>query len=279
MARDSDPFKLDLVDGGPVRAKTVVIASGAAYRRPPIENSSMFEGAGVSYWASPVEAKLCAGEEVALIGGGNSAGQAVVFLAPKVRQLHLVVRREGLEATMSRYLIERISALPNVELHTHTEIVGLEGDAVTGLTGARFRDKRTREEHSCSMRHLFLFCGADPNAGWLDGCVALDDKGFVLTGAKCSERGGRPVLPLGDQPARRVRHRRCASRIDQARRGGGGRRRRGRCADSQRAGRGIVQEQTSCACELPSSPCFSPRWHCPGSRWRRTLRQGSPAAN
>jgi thioredoxin reductase (NADPH) len=194
--RDDDPFKLDLVDGGPVRAKTVVIASGAAYRRPPIENLSMFEGAGVSYWASPVEAKLCAGEEVALIGGGNSAGQAVVFLAPKVRQLHLVVRREGLESTMSRYLIERISALPNVELHTHTEIVGLEGNAVTGLTGARFRDTRTREEHSCSMRHLFLFCGADPNAGWLDGCVALDDKGFVLTGAKCGERGGRPVLPL-----------------------------------------------------------------------------------
>jgi thioredoxin reductase (NADPH) len=118
--RDNDPFKLELIDGGAVRAKAVVIASGAAYRRPPIENLEMFEGAGVSYWATPVEAKLCAGEEVALVGGGNSAGQAVVFLAPKVRKLHLVVRRDGLEATMSRYLIERINALPNVELHTHT---------------------------------------------------------------------------------------------------------------------------------------------------------------
>ena len=108
---DSDPFKLELTDGGAVRAKTVVVASGAAYRRPPIANLPMFEGAGVSYWASPVEAKLCEGEEVALVGGGNSAGQAVVFLAPKVKRLHLVVRREGLEATMSHYLIERISAL------------------------------------------------------------------------------------------------------------------------------------------------------------------------
>jgi thioredoxin reductase (NADPH) len=193
---DSDPFKLDIAAGGAVRAKTVVVASGAAYRRPPIDKLSMFEGAGVSYWASPVEAKLCEGEEVALVGGGNSAGQAVVFLAPKVKRLHLVVRREGLEATMSHYLIERISALSNVELHTHTEIIGLEGDAATGLTGARFRDRRSGAEHSCVMRHLFLFCGADPNAAWLDGCVALDAKGFVLTGAKCASRQGRPALPL-----------------------------------------------------------------------------------
>jgi thioredoxin reductase (NADPH) len=194
--RASDPFKLDLIDGNAVRAKAVVVASGAAYRRPPIENLEMFEGAGVSYWATPVEAKLCAGEEVALVGGGNSAGQAVVFLAPKVRKLHLVVRRDGLEATMSRYLIERINALPNVELHTHTEIIGLEGDAATGLAGARFFDRRTQAEHTCSMRHLFLFCGADPNAAWLDGCVALDPKGFVMTGAKCGGRDARPPLPL-----------------------------------------------------------------------------------
>ena len=194
--RASDPFKLDLIDGNAVRAKAVVVASGAAYRRPPIENLEMFEGAGVSYWATPVEARLCAGEEVALVGGGNSAGQAVVFLAPKVRKLHLVVRRDGLEATMSRYLIERINALPNVELHTHTEIIGLEGDAATGLSGARFYDRRTQAEHTCSMRHLFLFCGADPNAAWLDGCVALDPKGFVMTGAKCGGRDARPPLPL-----------------------------------------------------------------------------------
>ncbi|MEX1060294.1 MAG: FAD-dependent oxidoreductase [Methyloceanibacter sp.] len=192
----SNPFKLELTDGSAVRAKTVVIASGAAYRRPPIANLPMFEGAGVSYWASPVEAKLCEGEEVALVGGGNSAGQALVFLAPKVKRLHLVIRGEGLEASMSRYLIDRIKALPNVELHTKTEIIGLEGDQTTGLTGAVFRDKVTGAEHSCSLRHLFLFCGADPNAAWLDGCVALDNKGFVMTGAKCGEGKGGPPLAL-----------------------------------------------------------------------------------
>jgi thioredoxin reductase (NADPH) len=194
--RDSDPFKLELTDGGAVRAKTVVIASGARYRRPPIANLLMFEGAGVSYWASPVEAKLCEGEEVALVGGGNSAGQAVVFLAPKVKRLHLVIRGANLDASMSRYLIDRIDALPNLELHTKTEVVALEGDETTGLTGAVFRDRRTGETHACSLRHLFLFIGADPNADWLDGCVALDNKGFVLTGAKCGGREGRPVLPL-----------------------------------------------------------------------------------
>ncbi len=193
---DSDPFKLELTDGGAVRAKTVIVASGAAYRRPPIANLPVFEGAGVSYWASPVEAKLCEGEEIALVGGGNSAGQAVVFLAPKVKRLHLIIRGEGLESSMSRYLIERIDALPNVELHTQTEVVALEGDETTGLTGAVFRERTTGETHACSLRHLFLFIGADPNADWLDGCVSLDDKGFVLTGAKCAGRQGRPVLPL-----------------------------------------------------------------------------------
>ena len=122
------PLRLELADGAAVQARTVVVASGARYRRPDIPNLASFEGAGVSYWASPVEARLCEGEEVALVGGGNSAGQAVVFLAPKVKHLHLVVRGKGLEATMSRYLIDRIAALPNVELHTGTEIVALEGD-------------------------------------------------------------------------------------------------------------------------------------------------------
>jgi thioredoxin reductase (NADPH) len=173
-----------------------VIASGARYRRPPISNLVEFEGNGVSYWASQIEAKLCEGEEVALVGGGNSAGQAVVFLAPKVKHLHLVVRGEGLEASMSQYLIERIKALPNVTLHTHTEIVGLEGDAVTGLTGAIFRCRRTGETHACPLRHLFLFIGADPNAGWLDNCVEVDDKGFVVTGTNGAGSSRRQALPL-----------------------------------------------------------------------------------
>jgi thioredoxin reductase (NADPH) len=197
--RLGDPLTLELTDGGAVRARTVVIASGARYRRPPISNLAMFEGAGISYWASPVEAKLCEGEEVALIGGGNSAGQAAVFLAPKVKQLHLVVRGDGLEATMSRYLIDRIKALPNVELHTKTEIMALEGDQVTGLTGAVFRDKSTDETHTCPVRHIFLFIGADPNASWLDQCVEVDGKGFVVTGSKFADGNGtidRAPLPL-----------------------------------------------------------------------------------
>jgi len=197
--RNGDPFTLKLTDGGRVRAKTVVIASGARYRRPPIANLAMFEGAGISYWASPVEAKLCEGEEVALIGGGNSAGQATVFLAPKVKRLHLVVRGDGLEASMSRYLIDRIKALPNVELHTKTEIVALEGDQVTGLTGAVFRCKTTGETHTCPLRHIFLFIGADPNANWLEHCVDVDGKGFVITGSKFADGNGaigRPPLPL-----------------------------------------------------------------------------------
>lgn len=197
--RKGDPFTLELTDGGQVRAKTVVIASGARYRRPPIANLSMFEGAGISYWASPVEAKLCEGEEVALIGGGNSAGQATVFLAPKVKRLHLVVRGDGLEASMSRYLIDRIKALRNVELHTKTEIVALEGDQVTGLTGAVFRCETTGETHACPLRHIFLFIGADPNANWLEQCVDVDGKGFVITGSKFAAGNGaigRPPLPL-----------------------------------------------------------------------------------
>ncbi len=193
------PMRLEFTNGGGVRARTVVIASGARYRRPPISNLAAFEGRGISYWASPVEAKLCEGEEVALVGGGNSAGQAVAFLAPKVKRLHLVVRGPGLEASMSRYLIERIAALPNVELHTGTEVTALEGDEVTGLSAAVFRERATGATRTCSLRHLFLFIGADPNASWLNGCVRVDNKGFVMTGAKCANAAGpasRPLLPL-----------------------------------------------------------------------------------
>ena len=192
----NDAMRLELTNGGSVRARTIVVASGARYRRPAISNLAMFEGHGISYWASPVEAKLCEGEEVALVGGGNSAGQAVVYLAPKVKRLHLVVRGQGLESSMSRYLIDRIAALPNVELHTGTEVIGLEGDETTGLTGAVFRERATGNVHTCPLRHLFLFIGADPNASWLDGCVAVDGKGFVVTGTRCPHSNSRPPLPL-----------------------------------------------------------------------------------
>jgi thioredoxin reductase (NADPH) len=177
-----DPFRMEIAGCHAVQARTVVVASGARYRRPDIVNLSDFDGAGVSYWASPIEAKLCEGEEVALIGGGNSAGQAVVFLAPQVKRLHLIVRGKGLEANMSRYLVDRIAALLNVELHTGTEITALEGDRATGLTGATFRDRASGKTKTAALRHLFLFIGADPNAGWLQNCLAVDDKGFVITG-------------------------------------------------------------------------------------------------
>jgi thioredoxin reductase (NADPH) len=177
----------------------MVVASGARYRRPEIPNLATFEGAGISYWASPIEAKLCEGEEVALVGGGNSAGQAVVFLAPRVARLHLVIRRSGLEATMSRYLIDRIAALPNVELHVGKEVVGLEGDRTDGLAAAVFRDRSSGTTRTCALRHLFLFIGADPNAAWLQGRAAVDDKGFILTGLACphgTSAARRAALPL-----------------------------------------------------------------------------------
>ncbi|MDR6993105.1 FAD-dependent oxidoreductase [Luteimonas sp. 3794] len=193
------PLALHLTSGERVRARTVVIASGARYRRPDIGNLALFEGAGVSYWASPVEARLCAGEEVALVGGGNSAGQAVVYLAPKVKTLHLVVRGDGLEASMSRYLIDRIEALPNVVLHTRTELVALEGDVDRGLVGARYRDRDSGQTHRCDLRHVFLFIGADPNTAWLSGCVALDHAGFVTTGVDGAAPGGATSLQT-DRP-------------------------------------------------------------------------------
>ncbi|MEA2780060.1 MAG: thioredoxin reductase [Rhodospirillaceae bacterium] len=202
--RPDDPLRLELTDRRTVQARTVVVASGARYRRPDIPNLSEFEGAGVAYWASPVEAKLCEGEEVALVGGGNSAGQAVVFLAPKVKRLHLVIRGKGLEATMSRYLIDRIGGLPNVELHTGTEVVALEGDRTSGLKAAVFRERAGGATRTCPLRHLFLFVGADPNAAWLQNSAAVDDKGFLCTGLDCAHdtdpgalgTGGRAALSL-----------------------------------------------------------------------------------
>lgn len=194
-----DPLTLELSGDRRVRSRTVIVASGARYRRPDIPDLAMFEGQGISYWASPIEAKLCAGEEVALVGGGNSAGQAVVFLAARVSHLHLIVRRPIVE-TMSRYLVDRIAALANVTLHVGVEIIGLEGDAARGLSAARFRNRTDGSISRCAMRHLFLFIGADPNAGWLDGCVATDDKGFVVTGGSGLplETSMSSVFAIGD---------------------------------------------------------------------------------
>jgi thioredoxin reductase (NADPH) len=175
-----------LVDGRKVRSRTVVIASGARYRRPECQRLSEFEGRGVWYWASALEAKMCAQSEVVIVGGGNSAGQAAVFLAQYASKVRMLVRGPGLAASMSRYLIDRLHAIPNVELHTDTEISGIEGDA-SGLSAVRWRNSRTLVQEQRPIRHVFLFVGADPETGWLQGCgVAFDSNGFVLTGSDCA---------------------------------------------------------------------------------------------
>ncbi len=192
------PLKLWLTTGNAIQAKTVVIASGVRYRQLQIDTLELFEGAGVSYWASPIEAHVCKGKEVALVGAGNSAGQAAVFLAPLVKHLHLVVRGEGLEATMSKYLIDRISSLSNVTLHVHTEVTELVGTRQSGMQGAVLRDRLSGESRSINLCHLFLFIGADPNTRWLGDCVKTDSAGFVLTGAAVEEPvdSGWAKLPL-----------------------------------------------------------------------------------
>jgi thioredoxin reductase (NADPH) len=172
----------------------VVIASGARYRRPEVPRLSEFEGRGIWYWASALEAKLCSQQEVALVGGGNSAGQAAVFLSQHVSKLNLLVRGPSLAATMSRYLIDRIAATHNIELHPHTELVRLHGEAATGLNGASWRNRESGAEYECVARNIFLFIGAVPETDWLGGCGVLVDKhGFVLTGEAASR--GFPARP------------------------------------------------------------------------------------
>lgn len=198
------PFGLKLANAERVRARSVVIASGARYRRLEVANLDAFEGASVHYWASPLEASLCAGQEVALVGAGNSAGQAVVYLASRVAKVWLLVRGAGLEASMSRYLVDRIAGLSNVELVTGAEINRLEGSG-DKLEAIVWRRRAAADPVRRSIQHLFLFVGAEPNTGWLsDSGVALDDKGFILTGAaagsdrRALETSRRGVFAIGD---------------------------------------------------------------------------------
>jgi thioredoxin reductase (NADPH) len=190
-----DPVHLlELADGRRIRARAVVVATGARYRRPDIPDLARFEGRGVSYWASPVEARLCHNEDVALVGGGNSAGQAAVFLASHARHVRLLVRRSGLASTMSRYLIDRIEASPNIAVLCETEVVELLGTPDHGLRGVRWRNRRTGDEEQVALAHLFLFTGADPAASCLAGCgVPLDQSGFIRTG---SDVGSTERVPL-----------------------------------------------------------------------------------
>jgi thioredoxin reductase (NADPH) len=183
LASDPAGFCVQLRNGEKVRSRSVILASGARYRRLNIPNLAEFEGSSVHYWASPIETRLCAGQEIALAGAGNSAGQAVVFLAGQARKVFMVVRGKRLEDTMSQYLVERIRALGNVEVFLRTEICDLEG-AGGMLQHVRWKNRDSGEETSHRIAHLFSFIGADPNTDWLAGCdVTLDEKGFVITGA------------------------------------------------------------------------------------------------
>jgi len=199
LACDGQRYTVDIGDGPPIPARAVIIASGAEYRKPALERLSAFEGAGVYYGATPMEARLCAGEDVAVVGGGNSAGQAAVFLASTARQVHMLVRGPGLADTMSRYLIRRIEENPSIVLRTRTEIVGLEGN--TELERVRWRDNQTAETESRDLRHVFMMTGANPNTQWLDRCIALDEKGFVKTGPALSpEELASAKWPLARPP-------------------------------------------------------------------------------
>jgi thioredoxin reductase (NADPH) len=193
---DQFPLAVELADARRIAARTVVIASGAEYRRPPFEGLARFEGRGVYYWASPIEARLCRNEPVLLVGGGNSAGQATVFLASHAAHVHLLIRGANLDHSMSRYLIERVASLPNVTLHPSVEITALEGDE--RLEQVRYCRGSGGDGGRLHMatHHLFLFTGAAPNTSWLKTCgVSLDRKGFVLTGTDVPG-GSTRALPL-----------------------------------------------------------------------------------
>jgi len=184
IACDHKPYVVELENKTRIPARNILIATGVQYRKLPLENLSQFDGAGVYYGATFVEAQLCEGDEVIVVGGGNSAGQAAVFLAQTTNRVHMLVRSASLAASMSRYLIRRIEESPNVIVRPHTEIVALEGD--NHLDSVRWRNGQTGQTEKHNIRHLFVMTGADPNTGWLNGCIVLDSKGFINTGPDLS---------------------------------------------------------------------------------------------
>jgi thioredoxin reductase (NADPH) len=181
---DHRPYIVEAENDARIPARTVLITTGAQYRKLPLKNLSRFEGAGVYYGATFVERQLCGGEEVIVVGGGNSAGQAAVFLAQTTKRVHVLVRSASLAASMSRYLIRRIEESPNVIVRPHTEIVALEGNH--HLESVRWQNSNTGQTEMHNIRHIFVMTGADPNTGWLNGCIVLDAKGFINTGPDLS---------------------------------------------------------------------------------------------
>ena len=181
---DRKPYIVQVEDGSRIPARTILISTGAQYRKLPLENLSKFEGAGVYYGATFVERQLCGGEEVIVVGGGNSAGQAAVFLAQTANRIHILVRSSSLASNMSRYLIRRIEGSPNIIVRPHTEIVALEGN--NRLESVSWRNNQTGQTEQHNLRHIFVMTGADPNTDWLNGCISLDAKGFINTGPDLS---------------------------------------------------------------------------------------------
>jgi thioredoxin reductase (NADPH) len=276
------PLALRLDDGRRVKAQRVVVATGARYRRLNIPNLADFEGRGIWYWASPIEARLCKDEEIVLVGGGNSAGQATVFLRNFAKKIWMLVRGPSLAESMSQYLIDRICAIDNIEVLTQTEIIALYGSREKQLERVRWRNIVTGEETEKPIRHIFLFIGAEPATAWLrDSGVALDTKNFILTGsdvapdARRSNNGsGRPLSletsvrnlrPIADQrlpgalrPFGERRDGRCC------------RRRRPRNTQQRRCAVGKDRPATAAGVWVPLRAPARPNGQSPGARLLRT---------
>jgi thioredoxin reductase (NADPH) len=195
---EPQPFEIELSGGHLVRGRAIIIASGVQYRKLALSNIEQFQGVGIYYAATYIEAQLCKDEDVVIVGGGNSAGQAAVFLASNCKHVNLLVRSNGLAESMSRYLVRRIEDTPNITLRTCTEITALEGDSsLEQVTWHCTLDNRTQKS---PIRHVFLMTGAVPNTSWLEGCLALDEKGFVKTGLDLRAHAASGRWPLERQP-------------------------------------------------------------------------------
>ena len=198
---DQRPYEVLLDRGERLRTRSIVIATGAQYNKPKLSNLADYEGKGVYYGATYIESQLCGGEEVVVVGGANSAGQAAAFLSQTASKVHMLIRSGGLSDTMSRYLIQRLTENPKIQLHWNTEITALEGDG--SLERVTWQDKKTGETGTCEIHHVFVMAGASPRTEWLRGCVALDGKGFILTGRELELAGipdGQPSWRLERGP-------------------------------------------------------------------------------
>jgi thioredoxin reductase (NADPH) len=196
---DRHPYEVHLDGEGSLRTRAILIATGAQYNKPSLDNLHEFEGNGVYYGATYIESQLCGDDEVAVVGGGNSAGQASVFLSQSASVVHMLVRSSELRTTMSRYLIQRLTENPRIQLHFTTEITKLEGDG--HLDRITWVDKSTGQTSTHRIPHLFVMTGASPRTDWLRGCLVLDEKGFILTGRDLESPGqGNPKWPLARAP-------------------------------------------------------------------------------